>query len=629
MIDVYMWSSLHKCSQPTRPQLKITRLTSRGVNCLTKYRKVPTFNSGSESRNTYLLVLYVAVAIIFFYIVSLNQRNYQDVWILDGIVVPTVVFVSFSLVVETLVQENRKAVIFAAFFLFAMNLIPGIKYQSFYGVFDTPGHFKFTNAIVSSGRIPETEFYSKSYKGNPGMHILMSCVSIVSGIPVNDIFKFVIPALLSISPLIIYFVTKGLLSDITQRYVIIFSSFPILAGYLVWGTSLAMILYLLLIAMFLKGIFAKRCQREFWLLFAILGFGLIVSHSVTSLFAAFLLMGTPLILKSLKMTRTKISMSLDRFLAFTSVAPSLLYVVLLISWWAVESPFNLETLAGFVRALFIGGDVAAPIPKRFHQLPLLAQMQVLTVFYSGYFVIGVLSLFGLFIFLRKSRRKEFSNKTRAFYLHLMILLSIIVLFLSFQFAFGFGSIQYVRFMINAIPLCIPLAGLTLGQLYGFFENIFSKIVRNITFALVLVVLVLACLIQFFPYQPLIPKADVLSNNLPNNEFIDYVGMVNTPYQKEMISFAERYTSDAWIASDAVTRYQIYGFSNYSFFSRHIWHSPLSTDKDLQWDLFLLHTKKAGPFQEQVEYRTEERIESLRLNAGNIVYDNGESFIISR
>jgi len=605
-------------------------LTRRGVNCLTKNGKVTSFNFGSKSRDTYLLVLYVAVAVSFFYVVSLNQRNYQDVWILDGIAIPTAIFVCFSLSVGMLVHESKKLVIFAAFFLFAMSVIPGLKYQLFCGCFDSPGHFKFTNAMISLGGVPETEFYSKSYGGNPGMHIFISCVSIVSGISVNDAFKFVIPAVLSIIPFLIYFITKDLLPDTIQKYTIIASSFPIITTYVVWGTNLAMIPYLLLIAIFLRRIFLKKYQNEFLLLFAILGFGLIISHGVTALFAAFLLMGTTFVLKSLKMTRTKTIMPLlSRFPASTSITPPLLYVVLLAIWWMNVSTFNFETLAGFVQTLFIGGTTIAPIPTRFYQIPLLAQLQVLTVLHLGDFVMVVLSLFGLFIFHRKFRRKEFSNETQAIYLLLTILPGIVVLFLSSQFASRFGALQYTRFIDYAIPLCVPLAGLTLGQLNEFLKHIASKVVRNITFALILFVLVFACLIQFFSYQPLIPKADVLSKDLPQNEFIIDLGKVNTEYQKEMISFAERYSSDARIASDSVTRYQIHGFSNYSFSSRHIWYSPLNTDKNLQWNLFLLHTSKAGQFQEKIEYRTKARIESLRLNAGNIIYDNGESFIISR
>lgn len=597
---------------------------------LTKNRKITSFNLGSKSRDNFLLVFYIAVAMIFFYVISLNQRNYQDVWILDGIAVPTAIFVCFSIVVEMLIQENKKLVIFAACFLFAMSLIPALKYQLFTGCFDSPGHFRFTNEIVSLGNVPETEFYSESYGGNPGMHILMSCVSIVSGISVNDVFKFVIPAVLSTVPLLIYFITKDLSSDTIQRYTIIASGFPVITAYVVFGTNLAMIPYLLLVAIFLRRILIKRYQSEFWLLFVILSLGLIISHGVTALFAAFLLMGAPLILKCLEMTRTKTSMLLSRFPASTSIAPPLLYVVLLAAWWTNISIFNLETLAGYVWMLFTGETAIALIPVRFYQIPLFAQLQVLTVFHLGDFVMGALSLFGLFILHRKFRRKEFSNETQSIYLLLTILLGIGVSFLSFQFASGFGALQYSRLVAYVMPLCVPLAGLTLWQLKGFLGHISSKVVRNMAFALFLFVLIFMCLIQFFPYQPLIPKADVLSKDLPENEYIIDLGRINTVYQKEMISFAERHSSNARITSDKVTMAQMYGFSNHSFFSRHTWHSPLipNQDKDLLWDLFLLHTSKAGPFQEKVEYRTNEKIENHRFKAGNTIYDNGESFIIS-
>jgi len=600
------------------------------VICLPKYGKVTSSNFGSNSRDNYLLLLYIVAAIIFFYSVSLNQRNYQDVWILDGIAFQTVLFICFSLFIGTLIRENRKVVIFAAIFLFAVNIIPGLKYQYFSGCYDTPSHYKFTNEIVILGSVPETEYYSETYGGNPAMHILMSCVSIVSGISINDVFKFVIPALFSFIPLIIYVITKDSLSDTLQKYTIFASILPILPAYIVWGTNLGMIPFLLLITMFLRGILTKRYKIEFGLLFLITGFGLIISHAVSSFFAAFLLMCTPPFFKLLHAIRPKSSLSLRMLSLSSSIVPPLLFVVLLVTWWTNVSTFNLENLAVFVGTVFAAGPMTAPIPTRFYQIPFIAQIQTLAVHHLGSFTMLLLSLFGLFVFLRKYRRKELSIEAQTLYLFFTISLGLVASFLSFQFVSGFGTIEYTRFIYYSIPLCIPLAGLILGQLDNFLKHIYSKIARNIITALVLFGLVLICLIQFFPYQPLIPKANVISSNLPNNEYIDLtIGSVNTPYQITMISFAERHNSYGLITSDATTRYQIYGFSNHSFFSRHIYHSPLDSDENLQWDLFLLHTKKAAPFQEKVEYRTEEKIESLRLTAGNIIYDNGESFIIAR
>ena len=582
----------------------------------------------NKPRYGYFLMLYILVTISFFFTVVLNQRNYQDAWILDGIVVPTAIFIFFFLVAETFVQGNKKVVILAAFLLAAVNLIPGLKYQLFSGCFDTPGHFRFTNEIVSLGYIPENEYISEMYGGNPSMHISMACVSIISGISINEIFRFIIPALCGLVPLLIYFTTKDILDDTIQRYVIIASSFPIAQRYVIYGTSLALLPYFLLIAIFLHCAFAKMNKKMFWLIFIILSFNLIISHAVTSLFVSFLLIGMLIILKSLEITRKKF---LGRFPVSTLIAPSLLYVVLLMTWWMNTPTFNLNILADLIRTLFVGGPMRTPVSPRFYEIPLLPQLQVLTVFHLRDAVIGILSLFGLFVFLRKLRRNELSDKTETFYLYLLALLGIGVLFLLFQFVSGFGTIQYARFIAYMMPLCVFLVGLTLWRFNKFLNGISVKlIIRNLAFASFLFVVVSSCLIQFYHCQPLVPRSNVLSKDMPENEYLVYIGRVNTIYQIEMISFAEMHSHNGRIASDYATRYQIHGFSSPSFFSRHIWYSPLipNPDQNLKWDLFLLHTIKAGPFSEPAEYRTKERIENFRLKAGNVIYDNGESFILS-
>jgi hypothetical protein len=84
-----------------------------------------------------------------------------------------------------------------------------------------------------------------------------------------------------------------------------------------------------------------------------------------------------------------------------------------------------------------------------------------------------------------------------------------------------------------------------------------------------------------------------------------------------------------VASDTVTRWQINGFANDTFANRVIYYSPLMV-QNLGWDLFLLHYDgKAGPLNEKVENRTSERLTELKDALGNVVYDNGESFIIVR
>jgi hypothetical protein len=580
----------------------------------------------NKSKNWKFLALSI-VSIGFLFSIIFNQRNYQDTWILDGIVFPTAIFVFFFLVAETFTQDNKKLVILSAAFLAVINLVPGIKYPLFCNVFDAPAHFRFTNEIASLGYIPENERLSEQYAGNPGMHIFMACISIVSGISTNDVLRLIVPALSGLAPFIIYFITKDRLDNTIQRYVILASSFPIVQRYMTYGTSLAMLPYILLIAIFVRNIFTKTNKRTLWLLFVVLSFNLIISHAITSLFVCTILIVTLFILKFIEIMRKS---TLRWFQVNNLIVPSLLYVVLLVAWWMYASAFNLNTLGDLIRSIFVG-ETEAPVPTRFHRIQFLPQLQVLAVFHLRDAIIGLLTIFGLFIFLRKSRRNELDEKIETFYVYIIVILATFALFLSFEFVSGFGSIEYGRFIAYAMPLFVLLVGLALWRLDKFLNTICVKPgVRNLAFASFLFILVSSCLIQFYRFQPLVPRSNVLSTDLPENEYLVYFGVVNTIFQTEMISFAGTHSHGARIASDLVTRHQIYGFSGPSFFSRHTYFSPLvpNQNRNLGWDLFLLHTAEAGGLSEPAEYRTRERIENLRLKAGNLIYDNGESFIIS-
>lgn len=565
------------------------------------------------------------IAIGFFFTVFLRQRSHQDLWILDEIVIPTAIFLFIFLAAEAFVKDNKKLVILAAFLLAAMNVVPGLKYQFFSNVYDAPAHFRFTSQIAFLGYVPENEWVSIQYSGNPGLHIFMATISIVSGISVNDVFRFVIPALSGLLPLLVYFITKGIIDDTTQRYIIIASSFPIFEGFTIYGTSLAMLPYFTLMAVFIRSMFREKNQTAFWLIFAVLSFNVITSHAITSLFFSVILIGTLALLRFLEYAKKK---PLGQIRASQLVAPCLFFVVLLFAWWVNFSSWNMRTLAVYVRQVLEGDPYRYTVPSRFGQISFLSKLQILTVEHARDVILAMLSLLGVFVFVGKLRRNDVSEKVKTFFLFSIVLLGPFAAILLFEFASGFGSIEYARFIAYALPLCTLLIGLALWRLDKFLRGIStSTIIRNLATALILFMLISPCLIEFYFYQPLVPRSNVLSSNLPENEYLVYIGTVNTIYQVEMISFAETYSHNGTIASDTVTRFQIHGFSSPSFYSRQVYRSPLQY-QNLDWDLLLLHTLKAGPLNEPAENRTRERIEDIRLNAGNIIYDNGESFIIS-
>lgn len=599
-----------------------------GCGCFLKSRSqgAAAFNAGTRA-----LVFYFTFIAFLISIVMVNQRSHNDTWILGGIFIPTLMFVFIFCVVETFVTSSRKIAILTASFLVVLNLIPGFKYQLFRNPYDSTIHFRFTNEIDSLGHVPETGPGSKYYSSNPGMHILMSSLSVVSAIPINDIFRFVIPAISGLVPLIVLFVTNDVFPEEVQRYCIVASAFPLSTIYNITGTSLSIVVYFLFFAVYLRRLLTGKNGREYTTIFIVLGFTLIISHAVTPVVAAFLLIGMPL---GLKILHALLARGLPRFPASSYLFPALLHLVMLMAWWANLATINLNTFVNYIKeVLSPTGFMEMPaVPARVFEVPLWAQVRVFLVFNIRYAIVAALSLLGLLVFLRMLGQERLSGKNKSFYLHVLVLIGMIVAYLLFMVGFGLALLQYQRFIVYLIPFCIFLIGFVLWRLNISLGNVFSRIeLRNLTLASLLFVLVSLSLISFFPCQPLVPRASVLGKDFSENDYLVETNLVNTVYQKEMISFADVHSSEARIASDVVTRWQIRGFSSRSFSSRHIFFSPLEPhlDRELEWELFLLHTRKAGPFNEQVEYRTTEIIENLRTEAGNLIYDNGESFIISQ
>lgn len=574
------------------------------------------------NRFKYGIVLYVLVATYFFLAVLLNRRGYGDGWILDGIVVPTVIFVFSSIVVEIYVKDIRKLVMVVAFFIVAINLVPGLKYSLFYGVYDAPAHYRFAEQIAVQGYVPKGEFYSGTYGGNPGMHILMASFSVVSGFPFDYVFKFFVPFLFGLTPFFTYLIARKILDDIALRYAIIASGFPVIFAYVVYGTVLTFMPYFFLIAIFLRLILAKTRRRAFFLLFAVSSFTLMISHAVTPFFVSLILVGGGVIFWILWVSR-KVATGSGRII-FLGI-PLLLYWVLLWTWWSTMATINLNFLVDLIKSLWL--PKAPAVPTRFYQIPLLSRLQILFVLDSAFATIAVLGLIGFFILIRQMRKKTLSSEASAFYLCVLSLLSAEVLFLFFQFGSNFGTLSYDRFVTYSIPFCSFLVGIPLTRLDKL--RVSASFIRRLVFTFFVFVLVSICLFQFFPFQPLVPRADVLSKSLPESAYIVDLTEVNTVYQREMIIFAENHSGQDTVVSDTVTRSQLYGFSIPSFFSRFEYISILIpvSGAALKWDLIMLHTGRGGPFIEKVEFRTENIIQHIHYAEGSIIYDNSESFIV--
>jgi len=575
----------------------------------------------NRNRFTYGLILYLAVTILLLFFIFLNQRTY-DGWILDGIAVPVAVYILISITALTFINNNKKLVVIAGIFIATISMIPGAKHTFFYDVFDGPGHYRFASQIASLGYIPQGEFYSVTYGNNCGMHIFTASFSLASGISVNDFLRFLIPLLFGLMPFIIYLVGHKILDNRIMKYAIIASSFPVIQGYDVWGTILAFIPYLLLIAVLLRFTLSKTYDRTLFLVLVVSSFTLIDSHAVTPFFVSLLFLGVFLISAIFAARRKSQEILSTRKCRIAGLS----YILLFLTWWLTVDTVNLDFFIGLSASLF-NREIPA-IPPRFFQLSLIPRLQILLVQNAANTVIFALSLIGLIVLINRIRKKQLSSEAKAFYLLILTLVGVVAVFVVAQVVIGFGVFSYQRFLYYGIPWCFFLIGLLLSSIDQRVRNLGSKPILAF-FTFFIASMMFFCLIQFFPPQSLVPRSSAISQSLPGDPYILDISLVNTIYQKQMISFANSYSRKGIIIADSVTRCQCYGFSSPPFFSRIEYPSPLVSglSQNLEWSLFLLHSTKAGPFEEKPENRTDPIIQSLLLNSGNLVYNNGESYIL--
>jgi hypothetical protein len=81
-----------------------------------------------------------------------------------------------------------------------------------------------------------------------------------------------------------------------------------------------------------------------------------------------------------------------------------------------------------------------------------------------------------------------------------------------------------------------------------------------------------------------------------------------------------------MGADSVTSWQMSGLTSTSFFSGYLYLDPLTQDYSKANMLLLHYSGIAGPLNERLEDRTKEKLYELKFG-NNIIYDNGESFII--
>jgi len=575
-------------------------------------------NSNMSRRGIRFLVgLYLLFASVLVLSAAFSQRDYQDSWVLEGLFIQTLLLCLTFLIVVVNVRSSTKLVLLVASFLMLLSAVPNLKYTQITGVFDSIAHYGYANRLISLGHVPESGFYAREYSGTPGMHIFLATIALVTGLPTNLAIKLFLVVISSISPFIIYFITKDVFSEDNRSFILLALCFSLPIAGPLFGTTFALPMYFLFISVFLRQTLVTQSPRQFALILMVTGAALIISHGITSLFLTLLMFCTPFVLKILGVVKKDNgTVQVSKYLYVAS-----LLAVSLLAWWAYNAKHLFYSfLVGMLESLFVGTSTV-PVPSKFYELSLSEQLTLIYVRFYGAFIILGLSLVGFIVYFTVFR-KQYSKKTRTLYLQILCILGATAL-ISTPFFLKLRSYTFERFFTYSNLLSPFFIGLSLYGLVKFLRvHIKRTTVRNISFTLFLFTLFVPLLFANFTPQTILPK-----NN--ENEYIVDYRSVNTVYQTSMIRFAEsHYPKGSKIASDTVTAWQIFGLTGTSFNSGYSWHNPLYENSSESGMILLHYSGKSGPLNEKLEYRTRTKLDEFKFNLGNqIVYDNGESFII--
>jgi hypothetical protein len=309
--------------------------------------------------------------------------------------------------------------------------------------------------------------------------------------------------------------------------------------------------------------------------------------------------------------------SLFRIKSYLNAATLLTALSISAAWLMFPASFTFERIVEMAFAGLSGGGTpsAEQVPVRFFDLAridLFGAIRLVLVYYGADILLLLTTFAGLVILLKM--RKQLNDTSK----FLVVLNGIMFLSIPAGILIRIGGFRILYITRLLFPIFSGISILYLSKKKTWIRPI------------ILLSIILFATLQFYRCQPLIPSANVLSGDLPVNEPIVYVNLVNSVYQRQMIDFAKNHVTGR-ILSDAVTGNQILGLAGFDFVSKHLfWDHGYPLDKNKlgrEYDCFLIHLPGiSGGFEEKAEIRTRHIILESIYNS-TIAYTNGESYIL--
>ena len=536
-------------------------------------------------------------------------RDYQDSWILEGLEIPFVLFVTIYVAAFFFEKKISWMIILAIIGRLVFLIIPNLKYVWFQGPYiDQQWQYVLSNYICKEGYISTEKTFSH-YTTVPFTHLSFSIFSFILGISVVDSIKYLPVLTSSIYPLLTYMLVEKM--EFSERntilkYSLFLSSIPnAIEQYIITGRLFG-ILFVFLILFNIILILQKKDKR-YWLLYTILIFTLATAHPVTIVILMALLL---------------IIILIQRFSYLQQKSNLRLFIILLIAsitaaWLMFQAQTSLQTiLYEFFVAVPRG---TTPTDEYIHpgfyehiRANIFSALKSFSVHYGADTFFLILTLTSQLILIKN--RKKLNNIMNVFftYIWLTFLLMIIGFFLKL------GILRVLHFIRILFPISSSILILHISK---------NKYLKTLIYPIILFIIILAP-IELYICQPLVPSANVLYKDVPPEVPIGYLNLVNTIYQRHIIKFSEFYLSGT-IVSDHNSQGQIIGLTEINFSIKNsIRYYPLDKNQRKRpYDYFLIRLPgKSGSLKENVAIVTPNQIIKNIYNS-SIIYTNSQSHII--
>ncbi|MGD0494739.1 MAG: hypothetical protein ABSB28_01705 [Candidatus Bathyarchaeia archaeon] len=522
---------------------------------------------------------------------------------MEGLV-PYFILVTLTYSAIVSYSSNMKLIaLISGFYLVALNVIPTLKYVFVYGYHDPLDHFGSIQQTIAAGHMSEVGVYSEQYGAAPGLHLLVSELSMVTGSNALFAFKLFLVVSPFILPLVVYLVMKRLDAPNGLVKAALFASVitaPV--TYIYTGTTSVYPLYEMFICFCLLFFsFGPRSRSEFVTAFVI-GVGIVVSHDSTSFFLLVIVSSTMLFIILAR------RIGIFKRIPNLSILFAMSFGTLVLAHFTfTSSTGNLTRLLSLmdqmiVRTLFGHQLAAVSYYQGFFSLGLIDRIKIFLITYGNVAILLLLVAAAPFA-LYKLRRANV--KLRGFYYNMIF--PALLAFLSFAL-YLFVSGAPDRGLIYFAAFAPFLAGLTIYYLF------FSRRYRfdNLVVTIVVFSLICACVLSTFPVQPLMPTVSTTQGSY----YAYDLRQVNTVYDRSLVLFVSAHNSSLSIWTDDILRDLTLALTNSDFQS-------LLTSNPEKAALLLLSVSHAIPSGRNA-FSNEQYIQNASLQ-DDILYSNGLSF----